>query len=161
PGESVELQFQRPSAVAGKLLTIQSLEHSLEVGSRQRKSKLSFEIESSLGGEQAIPIPSGATVSEMQVAGRSVPIRRQADEVLVNLQPGAQQVKIEWTEEIPVASVVSMPAIQMPEEVANIRTKMLIPASRWVLWANGPQRGPAVRFWVILAQSTQREAGMS
>jgi hypothetical protein len=153
PGESVELQFQRPSAVAGKLLTIQSLEHSLEVGSRQRKSRLLFEIESSLGGEQTIPIPSGATVSEMQVAGRSVPIRRQADELLVNLQPGAQQVKIEWTQEIPISSVVSMPAIQMPEEVANIGTQMMMPASRWVLWANGPQRGPAVRFWVILAVS--------
>ena len=153
PGESVELQFRRPSAVAGKLLTIQSLEHSLEVGSRQRKSKLSFEIESSLGGEQAIPIPTGATVSEMQVAGRSVPIRRQADEVLVNLQPGAQKVQIEWTEEIPVASIVSMPAIQMPQEVSNIHSQMLVPSSRWVLWANGPQRGPAVRFWVILAVS--------
>ncbi|MFN5272902.1 MAG: hypothetical protein ACK5E3_06845 [Planctomycetota bacterium] len=153
PGESVELKFQRPAAVPGKLLTIQSLEHSLEVGGRQRKSKLSFEIESSRGGEQSIQIPSEATVSDVRVARRSVPIRRQADEVLINLQPGAQQVLIEWTQEIPIASVVSMPAIQMPQEVANIRSQMLIPSSRWVLWANGPQRGPAVRFWVVLAVS--------
>ena len=25
-----------------------------------------------------------------------------------------------------------------------------MPAQRWVLWASGPQRGPAVRFWSLL-----------
>jgi len=153
PGESVKLAFQRPVAVAGKLLTIQSLLHSMEVGSRQRKSILTFEIESSLGGEQSIPLPSGATVSDIEVAGRSVPIRRQGDQVLVTLQPGAQSVQIQWVEDVTIETVVAMPAIEMPDEAANVRSQMLIPASRWVLWAQGPQRGPAVRFWVILAVS--------
>lgn len=153
PGESVILHFKRPVAVAGKLLTIQSLIHSMEVGSRQSKSSLTFEIESSLGGEQSIPLPAGSTIIDMQVAGRSVPIRRQGDQVLVNLQPGAQTVRIEWNQEAPIRSIVAMPAIEMPDEVANIRSEMIIPASRWVLWAHGPQRGPAVRFWVILAVS--------
>jgi hypothetical protein len=71
----------------------------------------------------------------------------------VNLQPGAQVVLIEWTEDVPIQSVVAMPAIQMPDEAANTRSQMFIPASRWILWSNGPQRGPAVRFWVILVVS--------
>ncbi|MCY3007328.1 MAG: hypothetical protein NTV29_15300 [Planctomycetota bacterium] len=153
PGDSVVLNFQRPSAVAGKSLTIQSLSHQMEVGSRQRKSRLSFEIESSLGGEQAIPLPAGATVTEMLVGQRSVPIRRQGDQVLFNLQPGSQEVRIEWTDENPIHSLIALPAIEMPDEVANIRSQMSIPTSRWILWANGPQRGPAVRFWVVLTLS--------
>lgn len=153
PGESVKLTFQRPAAVAGKLLTIQSLNQSLEVGSRQRKTDLTFEIESSLGGEQSIPLPTGATVSDVKVSGHSVPIRRQDDRVLVNLQPGAQTVQIQWVQDLAIESVVAMPAIEMPAEVSNVRSQMLLPASRWILWAQGPQRGPAVRFWVILAVS--------
>ena len=153
PGDSVVLNFQRPSAVAGKLLTIQSLAHQVEVGNRQRKSLLSFQIESSLGGEQAIALPAGATVTEMLVGQRSVPIRRQGEQVLFNLQPGPQEVRIEWTDEVPIASFIALPAIEMPDEVANIRSHMSIPTSRWVLWAHGPQRGPAVRFWVVLTLS--------
>jgi len=30
---------------------------------------------------------------------------------------------------------------------------MRVPESRWVLWAAGPLRGPAVRFWTVLAVS--------
>jgi hypothetical protein len=153
PGDSVVLHFQRPLAVAGKLLTIQSLAHHVEVGNRQRKSILSFQIESSLGGEQALALPAGATVTEMLVGQRSVPIRRQGDQVLFNLQPGSQEVRIEWTDESPIASFIALPAIEMPDEVANIRSQMSIPTSRWILWANGPQRGPAVRFWVVLTLS--------
>ncbi len=26
-----------------------------------------------------------------------------------------------------------------------------MPESRWILWAQGPRRGPAVRFWAVVA----------
>src|SRR4029453_13364429 len=32
----------------------------------------------------------------------------------------------------------------------NINTFMRVPDNRWILWAYGPLRGPAVRFWGIL-----------
>ena len=35
-------------------------------------------------------------------------------------------------------------------ESANIHTVINVPEDRWVLWADGPRRGPAVRFWGIL-----------
>jgi hypothetical protein len=40
--------------------------------------------------------------------------------------------------------------VRLPVESANIQTTVHVPENRWVLWANGPLRGPAVRFWVIL-----------
>lgn len=33
---------------------------------------------------------------------------------------------------------------------ANVTTAMVVPNDRWVLWADGPLLGPAVRFWVIV-----------
>lgn len=153
PGDSVLLKFRRPAAVAGKLLTIQSLVHRLEIGNRQRKSSLWFEVESSLGGEYSIPLPPNSTVTNISISGRTVPIRRQEDQCLILVQPGSQTVKMDWNTEEPIRHVVSFPSLQMPDEVANIRSTMEIPSSQWVLWAQGPMRGPAVRFWVILAVS--------
>ena len=44
-------------------------------------------------------------------------------------------------------------AIRLPVESANIETEVNVPANRWVLWAHGPQCGPAVRFWIVLTFS--------
>ncbi len=40
--------------------------------------------------------------------------------------------------------------MRLPVESANVQTVINMPDDRWVLWAYGPQRGPAVRFWGIL-----------
>jgi hypothetical protein len=39
----------------------------------------------------------------------------------------------------------------LPTPSANVWSKIEVPGSRWVLWADGPLRGPAVRFWAVLA----------
>lgn len=151
PGETVTLRWTRPVAVPGKLLTIQGLVHEMELGYRQRQSSLWFEIESSLGGEQRIQLPAGSTVISIEVGGKAIPIRVQDDACLINLQPGSQRVQIIWNNDEPLTSSVELSHVVMPDEVANVRSVMRVPASRWILWANGPVRGPAVRFWVILA----------
>ena len=43
--------------------------------------------------------------------------------------------------------------VSLPVEGSNAATVMQVPESRWVLWADGPLRGPAVRFWTILASA--------
>jgi hypothetical protein len=90
-------------------------------------------------------------VTSVKVAGRAIPIRQQGDACLITLQPGAQQVEILWNNDQSLESVVPLSQVTMPDEVANVRSVMKVPGSRWILWANGPIRGPAVRFWVILA----------
>jgi hypothetical protein len=151
PGETVSLSWNRPVAVPGKLLTIQGLVHQMEIGYRQRQSILWFEIESSLGGEQGIELPQKSKVTSVKIGGRAIPIRQQGDACLITLQPGAQQVEILWNNDQSLESVVPLSQVKMPDEVANVRLVMKVPSSRWILWANGPIRGPAVRFWVILA----------
>jgi len=40
--------------------------------------------------------------------------------------------------------------VRLPVESANIQSTIQVAENRWVLWASGPQLGPAVRFWGIL-----------
>jgi len=41
--------------------------------------------------------------------------------------------------------------VKLPVESSNIFTTLAVPEDRWVLWADGPLRGPAVRLWVVAA----------
>ena len=42
---------------------------------------------------------------------------------------------------------------QLPVDAANVTTTVKLSSDRWVLWAHGPMRGPAIQFWVILASA--------
>ena len=151
PGEQVRLTFRKPVAVVGKLLTIKEATESLTLGSRQRTSALEVQVESSLGGDFPLKIPESATVTLLEVDRRPIPIRRQGAECLIPLQPGLQTINLQWTSDEPMTSLVRTPSIELPEDVSNLRMKMSVPESRWILWVDGPTRGPAIRFWTILA----------
>ncbi len=150
PGESVTIQIQRPLAVAGKTLTIKEAEQKLTLGNRQRTSRLRLQVESSLGGEFPLSIEEGVSITQLTLDNRPIPVRKQAAGIVVSLQPGIQTIEVEWTSENPLATVAAFPKIELPIEAANVGLKMTVPASRWILWTQGPIRGPAVRFWTIL-----------
>ena len=151
PGESVTLRLERPEAVAGRTLTIQSATRRLGLGSRRRNGFLALDLESSLGGECAVGLPEEATVNAVRLDGRSLPIRRADGRVIVSLQPGRQNLELEWARDLPLAARAAFDPVSLPVEVANLTSELLVPESRWILWAAGPIRGPAVRFWAILA----------
>lgn len=151
PGERVQLQFRRPIPVAGNLVTILDVHETLTLGNRQRNSMLKCEVESSLGGDFTVALPESATVNELKVNQRSVPVRRREAVCLIPLQPGLQTIELSWTTDEPMQSIVAFPRVELPEVAANIRMHMVVPESRWILWTDGPMRGPAVRFWTILA----------
>ncbi len=150
PGESVNLAFSRPDAVRGDIMTIRSVEHKTTLGSRQRTSELKMEVECSLGSDFAIDLDANADISTLKLEERLIPVRRDGNQVIVPLQPGRQSVEMVWRTAADLPRVFEAEAIGLPVDSANATTLMVVPESRWVLWADGPVRGPAVRFWTIL-----------
>ncbi len=161
PEESVTLAFRRPSAIPGKTLTVQRVDHELVLGNRQRISRLKLEVESSLGGEFPLRLSDTATVSELKSDDRPLPVRREAGRYMIPLQPGQQSIAVEWREEEPLQTKVSFPAVQLPIDAANIYSSLQVPEARWVLWAGGPMRGPAVRFWVVIVLALAAAVALS
>ncbi len=151
PGEAVTLTFERPKAVEGRTLTIQSAHRRVELGRRQRMTTLTLEIESSLGGDFPISLPDEATVSAVRLDDRQLPVRREDGRLMIGLQPGRQKLAVEWAIDQPLPHQAAFEPIGLPVEAANLTSTMQVPESRWILWAQGPLRGPAVRFWAILA----------
>lgn len=150
PGESVDLDISRPEAIAGATVTVDRAKLEMTSGRRQRTTSLAFTVRSTLGDEFPVSIPPGAIASSLTSDGRSIPIRRDGNDVILPLTPGSQNVVLNWSEEVPLGFHTRAGEVRLPAETANIATILRVPDDRWVLWTDGPLRGPAVRFWGIL-----------
>jgi len=154
PGESVTLAFRQPEAVSGETVTVQRVNHETTlVGARQRETNLKLEVESSLGTDFVIDLDAEADVSSLTMDGRSIPVRRAGSQLIVPLHPGRQLVETTWTTTETLKTVVPIGAVKLPVDGANVTTTLLVPENRWILWADGPLRGPAVRFWTIVVSA--------
>jgi hypothetical protein len=153
PSESVTLSFRRPQAIDGPTVTVQSVMHETRLGARQRESKLQLKVESSLGNDFAITLDEQAFVSSLKLEGREIPVRREGALLIAPLPPGEQTLEATWTTAKTLPAMVSVEPLGLPVNGANVTTVLRVPENRWVLWADGPLRGPAVRFWTIIASA--------
>lgn len=153
PGEGVTLDFRRPEAVSGATVTVQRVLHETTLGARQQDTKLTLQIESSLGADFLLGFDSQANVSSLTVSDQAVPVRRDGEQLIVPLRPGKQSVEISWTTSQELRTRTRVGAVSLPVDGANITTTLAVPQNRWILWAGGPLRGPAVRFWTIVVSA--------
>lgn len=152
-GESVTLAFSKPEAVSGDTLTVRRVNHEISLGSRQRTSKVTLNVEASLGDDFLIELNPEAEISSLRQDEKEIPVRRDGTKLVVPVHPGSQTLSIEWRANEALRTVAHADVVKLPVEAANVTTVMNVPESRWVLWAAGPLRGPAVRFWTVLVIS--------
>ncbi len=150
PGESVELAISRPEAIAGATVTVSKAVHEIRLGLRQRGSKLTLSLRCSLGEDFLVDLPAEAEITGLTHNGRSIPVRKDGSKLIIPLRPGEQTVVIAWDLNVPLSFNSRVEAVRLPVESSNLNTILTVPPNRWTLWADGPQRGPAVRFWGIL-----------
>lgn len=153
PGESVTLLFSKPEAMSGDTITVRRVNHDISLGSRQRTAQLTLDVEASLGDDFILELDPEAEVSSLKQDDRSIPVRREGAKLIVPVHPGSQTLNLEWRSNRPLETRAVAGSVKLPVEAANITTVIRVPESRWVLWVSGPLRGPAVRFWAVLAVS--------
>ncbi|HPV11861.1 MAG TPA: hypothetical protein PKW83_14485, partial [Verrucomicrobiota bacterium] len=153
PGESVTLSFSKPEAMSGDTITVRRVNHDISLGSRQRTAQLTLDVEASLGDDFILELDPEAEVSSLKQDDRSIPVRREGAKLIVPVHPGSQTLNLEWRSNRPLETRAVAGSVKLPVEAANITTAIRVPESRWVLWVSGPLRGPAVRFWTVLAVS--------
>jgi hypothetical protein len=153
PGESVKLGISRPEAIPGATVTVEKATHEVTPGMRQMTSVLSLGLRCSLGEDFSITLPADAEVASLTLNGAAIPARMDSRNLIVPLRPGGQTVQVEWKTNAPLGVRSRVEEVKLPVGSANINTVVNVPESRWVLWTDGPLRGPAVRFWSVLACS--------
>ena len=153
PGETVTLTMTRPEATAGATVTVSKALHEMTVGQRQRVSTLDLLVRCSLGEDFAVELPPNAEVTRLVQSGKDIPVRQTGTKLIIPLRPGEQSLSIGWRENVPSGVRARIGEVRLPVESANIQSTIHVAQNRWVLWASGPQLGPAVRFWGILLTS--------
>jgi hypothetical protein len=97
-----------------------------------------------------VELPAGAEVTTLAHDGKVIPVRKEGNKLVVPVHPGEQTLNIGWKTNAVLVSQARMDAVRLPVESANIASTIRVPEDRWLLWVDGPRRGPAVRFWGIL-----------
>jgi len=150
PGESMDLAISRPEAISGATATVNTGTQTITLGKRQRTARLDLSLRCSLGEDFLIGLPAGADVTALTFNHATIPVRKDGDKVIVPLRPGDQSLSLEWKTNTPLGFRARAEEVRLPVESANLTTTLNVPDNRWVLWTDGPMRGPAVRFWTVL-----------
>ncbi|MFO1350530.1 MAG: hypothetical protein U1F68_07590 [Gammaproteobacteria bacterium] len=150
PGETVTLALSRPQGVAGQTLTIDSSRMAVRPGSRATDTTLDLGIRSSLGGQQTLTLPEGASLQSVAINGAPQPIRQDGRKVTLPIVPGAQAVRLVWREDRGIEARFRTPPVDLGAPSVNSQLNVGLGMDRWLLWASGPRLGPAVLFWGVL-----------
>lgn len=153
PGESVTLTVTRPKPVVGETMTIRTVGFENSLGAQHRTGKLTLDVHASLGNEFPITLPTDAEVTSLRLGDQPIPVRKEADSIVVPVHPGEQKIELAWTAPQALETRATSDTVTLPVESSNITATLNLPNDRWVLWTFGPLRGPAVRFWPILVVS--------
>ena len=150
PGEKITLKITRPEAVAGQTLTIDNSRLSIKPGKRAREADLKISLRSSQGSQHTLTLPEKAVLQSVIIDGQTQPIRQKGRTVTLPVNPGKQEVLLNWQEATEMAAIISTPQIDLGQDSVNTNLNIILGEDRWVLFTLGPKFGPAVLFWGVL-----------
>ena len=150
PGEQLTLALQRPQGIPGQTLTIDDTRLTLSPGERSTDATLEIEIRSSQGDQHKLVLPPESELIKAVIDEREQPLRREGDAVVLPLHPGKQNVALTLRLKGGMTSLWETPDFSLESPSVNSRIDVKVPADRWVLFAGGPDMGPAVLFWGVV-----------
>ncbi|SJM89405.1 conserved membrane hypothetical protein [Crenothrix polyspora] len=150
PGEKLSLQITRPQSVEGQTLTIDNSDVQITPGIRSQDTTLKFTLRSSQGTQHTLMLPEKAVLQSVMINGQTLPIRQENRKLTLPINPGKQDVQINWQEAIAMQTVMTTPQIDLGRDSVNSNLHVTLGENRWLLFAFGPKLGPAVLFWGVL-----------
>ena len=150
PGEAVDIRVTRPEAVPGRTITLDAVDLTFVPGQRFDRSQLKITARTSKGGRHEIELPAAAALQLVTINGKSLPVRLEDRIVPLPLEPGSQDVLLEWHQPSSARILMHSPALNLGEQAVNANVSFKMPADRWIIFAGGPRLGPAVLFWSYL-----------
>jgi hypothetical protein len=149
-GESVSWLISRPPAYAGRSLTIDHSELTLELGSRTASLSYEFSARASRGETMSLTLPAALEDLQLLRDGEEVPFRIEERNLLLHLTPGAQQFELKGSLPGSIPAMFRFPAISQNQPLINQHVRVTVPGSRWVLATWGGDRGPIGLFWPLV-----------
>ena len=147
PGETLALKIERPQAIAGQTLTIDSSSLLVTPGTRATDYQLRLSVRSSRGVDHTLTLPEGANLQRVSINGQPRPIRATGRQLVLPLTPGKQVVEVVWRVDQGMSLSYATLPVGLAQASVNSRAELRLPHDRWLLLASGPGIGPAILFW--------------
>lgn len=146
--ERLTIQAYRPDAVKGSVLAIDSVNQTIEHGTRTSKMTLSFTYRSTRGGEHIIELPADYQLKEVQSDNKLINLQPESRSLAIPILPGEHNVTIVMRAAVEEALTFVAPSVNLNAPSSNITTVVNMNNQRWILWTKGPLLGPAILYWV-------------
>jgi len=147
PGESLALTISRPNAVKGHVMAIDSVDYTIDQGTRTSKLSLIFDYRSTRGGEHVIDLPVNYQLKEIRTDSKLINLQIEDGKLAIPVLPGKHSVQILMRASVSNQILLTAPEINLNAPVSNITSTVNLSNQRWILWARGPLLGPAVLYW--------------
>ncbi|MGH8530193.1 MAG: hypothetical protein ACRETN_10230 [Nevskiales bacterium] len=151
PGETVDVSITRPAAAQGQVVTLDSAALQMQPGKRAADMELSLRLRASQGGQHILSLPEGLSVQHLHIDGQQQPSRVENGRVILPLRPGEQNVNLQLRSADGIGWITRSPKLDLGQPGVNGEVVVRMPPDRWTLLLNGPNLGPAVLFWPLLA----------
>ncbi len=146
-GETLTVAPHRPEPVVGSTVAIDNVSLRQQVGQRSVDTRLEMTLRASRPEQHSLALPEAAEVNSVRINGAQLNLRPQNGRLLLPVNGGHNRVEIAWREASTIGARQRTPSLDVGASAANINLSMNLPGDRWVLWTQGPRRGPAVLYW--------------
>ena len=149
-GESVRLHVEKPLAVAGDTVTVESVQTTVRPGSRAYTADVVLTLRATQGGEFPVRLAPGAQVQSIAIEGESQPLP-EAGEISLPIVPGVVRYQVGWRGGEDLGVYFETPEITLARPANNIDMRVEFPRDRWTILLGGPTLGAALLFWGVVA----------
>ncbi|MBM7071281.1 hypothetical protein JQC92_04395 [Shewanella sp. 202IG2-18] len=147
PDEILTVSIERPQAIKGGTLAIDSVKQILDQGLRSSTLTLDFAYRSTQGGEHTIALPQDFELKQVKHDNTLINIQTEQGKLTLPISPKEHRYRITLRSSASIDPWLTSPAVNLNAPVSNIETRLNVGSSRWILWADGPTLGPAVLYW--------------
>lgn len=151
PGETINLQLTRPEAVKGNSLVVESLQLNLSPSQRASKVDLNLKLRTNQANQFKFALPENTSLNHVTLNGNKLSLTPVKGVLHIPLQPGEQQLMIDWQSIAKLSTRVTTPELNIGVPTANQSININLPQDRWPLLTGGPSIGPSVLLWGMLA----------
>jgi hypothetical protein len=123
----------------------------MQPGKRGSDATATLSITSSVGGDYRVQLSEAAQVKKITLNGFDVSQSRSDDKIVLPLTPGDNHIELQWQLARGISTLTRTPTLLLDSPASNITVQMPLPRDRWPLWISGPQLGPAMLYWGVLA----------
>jgi hypothetical protein len=147
PGERLQLNVTRPTAVGGGTVAFDHVRLETRVGKRSSDTALELQYRSTQGGRQTLRIPPGAVVTRVLSDGEPIALRPENGELSLSALPGDHTWSVNWQTSEGEKLITRSPRVTVDAPASNLQLSVRLPEDRWVLYVFGPGVGPTILYW--------------